>query len=536
MKDLANIDEALDLCSRNENCMIVSDNTKWEPTVEYEYIFNDRSLDVSEHQRLALEWGGLGLASIHSEKENDIVHDLIRSFTGGRGRSTWIGGVRSTRNNNIFTRSWNDGTPFDKYTNWARREPNNAGEREDYVMMRADGKWNDLRGDGFNRTVTRPFWRWEITGWRLVPQRRRRWWGWWGHQHRWPIWELKDRSVTTTTWIPNNTLPAVYKRIRREARFNIDSEGLTYDQYVSARNRAIRLQDRPQNLPYEFMVEETLRTWEDHKIYALRIGYELASIENTTENEIVTGLIENLDDNLWIGGSRESGSSWEWCDGTKWTFENWNTGQRNAGGNENRLEITSNGKWNSRNRNVRLFAVYKRVMPRFFDYKKYHFWQRDNFGGLFSTYNPNEQQNIDLRTPHDLYHKVCFNRSDNVEKAGFNRDYPLTIQLNNTVEINGNGNPCPNNGMGNFNKSSYSISKDSLQQFVFPMIDNEDLRRVIREFVTERKDKYTGINNPDNEKRKYPRSFFPVIPENDEDKLIERIVDHVFEETKKKST
>ena len=81
----ANIEEALDLCSGNENCMIVSDNVNWEPTVEYEYIFNDRRLDVSEHERLARNWGGF-LTSIHSQEENDIVHDLIKSHTRGRGR------------------------------------------------------------------------------------------------------------------------------------------------------------------------------------------------------------------------------------------------------------------------------------------------------------------------------------------------------------------------------------------------------------------------------------------------------------------
>ena len=400
--------------------------------------------------------------------------------------------------------------------------------------MRRDGKWNDIRGDGYYREDRNLIWRRVRNGTTCWPRRRRWWWGWWGHRHCRPRWIWTSEIRTTKRWIPNNTLPAVYKRIRREPRFNINNEGLTYNQYVSAMDQAVRLQDRPQNLPYEYIVDETLRTWEEHRVYALISGYELASIENTTENEIVTGLIENLG-NLWIGGSRESGT-WSWSDRTSWNFENWNTGEpNNAGGNENCLEITSNGKWNDRNGNDRLFAVYKRVMPRFFDYKKYHFWQRDNFGGLFSTYNPNEEeQNIDLRNPHDLYHKVCFNRSDNdnVEKAGFNRDYPLTIQLNNTVETDRIGDPCPNNGMGNFNNSSNSINKDSLQQFVFPMSD-EDLRRVIREFVIERKDIYTGRNTPNNLITIFIRTFFPGILERDQDQLIERIIDFVFKEIKK---
>lgn len=531
-----NIEEALDMCSKNKNCMIVSDNTKWEPTVEYEYIFNDQSLDFAEHEQLAENWGGF-LTSIHSQEENDYVFNLIKSHTRGRGQSTWIGGIRSTRNNNIFTRYWSDGTQF-KFQNWGRREPNNSGNRENFIEMGPDGRWNDIRGDGFYRVDRNRIWR-IIRRERICRARQIPWWSrqislLLGRQMQQtcrsrPIWAWQTR--TTRRWIPSRTRPAVYRRLRREARFNINSEGLTYNQYIDALKEAIKNQDRPEHLPYEYYIEETEMTWEEHRVYALILGYELASIENTNENEIITGLIEGFE-HLWIGGSKESGSSWEWSDGTKWAFDNWNTGEpNNAGGNENCLEITSNGKWNSRNGNDRLFAVYKRVMPRFFDYKKYNFWQRNNFGGLFSIYDPNVEQNIDLRTPHDLYHKVCFNKSENVRKAGFNDDDPLTIQLNNTIELDKKGDPCPNNSFGNFNNWSDSISKDNLQQFVFPMSD-EYLKNVIRNFVIERKDIYTGINTPNNIITKFIHTFFPAIDKRDQDQLIEKIVNFVFKAIK----
>ena len=467
----SNIDEALDLCSRNENCMIVSDNTKWKPTVEYEYIFNARLLTFNQHIEFAKRIG-FQLVSIHSDKENEIVRQTIPANM--RNRSTFIGLARTTSNNSIFANKWVDGTPF-TYRNWNGREPNNWGGRENYAEILWNGRWNDIR---------------------------------------------------------NVRRQAVYKRIKTP--------------------------NYTDNYRYEINLQRL--NWNQHQNIAEKKGGNLTSITSEYENLLVENILFNSPATIaFIGGerhgqgltnSRARGSrAWRWVDGSAWTFDRWPSWEPNNR-RETVLEIRRGwiarhgSGWNDIRPRHRVAGIYKILRTdrphdngasssdNYINNKKYHFWQRDNFGGIFSTYNRNEQQNIDLATPHDLYHKVCFNRSDNVEKAGFNRDDPLTIQLNNTVEINRIGDPCPNNGMGNFNKSSNSINKDSLQQFVFPMSD-EDLRKVIREFVIERKDIYTGRNTPNNLITIFIRTFFPGILERDQDQLIERIIDFVFKEIKK---
>ena len=49
----------------------------------------------------------------------------------------------------------------------------------------------------------------------------------------------------------------------------------------------------------------------------------------------------------WVGGEW-TGADWEWTDQSAFTFFNWNQGEPNNfdGGEEDCLEIWTNGKWN----------------------------------------------------------------------------------------------------------------------------------------------------------------------------------------------
>nr|XP_022336336.1 macrophage mannose receptor 1-like isoform X2 [Crassostrea virginica] len=90
---------------------------------------------------------GATLASINSREEQNYVMTLIPKY----GYGYWIG-LNDLANQMTFF--WSDGNPV-AYTNWAAREPNNYGKRnEDCVLMlRTSGQWNDAicqnPADGF---------------------------------------------------------------------------------------------------------------------------------------------------------------------------------------------------------------------------------------------------------------------------------------------------------------------------------------------------------------------------------------------------
>ena len=58
------------------------------------------------------------LASIHSEEENDFLHEII-----GNRSIVWVGGQRSCPSCEDWV--WSDGTPMD-FTAWHSIQPDNA--------------------------------------------------------------------------------------------------------------------------------------------------------------------------------------------------------------------------------------------------------------------------------------------------------------------------------------------------------------------------------------------------------------------------
>ena len=75
-----------------------------------------------------------------------LLHQLIRLLRAlaelKRGFGAWLAATDSAKEGQFV--SANDGKPLG-YQNWNRNEPNNWGRGEDCaMMMRRDGKWNDL--------------------------------------------------------------------------------------------------------------------------------------------------------------------------------------------------------------------------------------------------------------------------------------------------------------------------------------------------------------------------------------------------------
>uniref|UniRef100_A0A8C4MCC1 Fc fragment of IgE receptor II n=1 Tax=Equus asinus asinus TaxID=83772 RepID=A0A8C4MCC1_EQUAS len=94
------------------------------------------------------------LVSIHSQEEQDFLTRHANK------KGSWIG-LRDLNIEGEFV--WMDQNPLD-YSNWQPGEPNNGGQGEDCVMMRASGHWNDafcgsyLDGWVCDRLVTLPPW------------------------------------------------------------------------------------------------------------------------------------------------------------------------------------------------------------------------------------------------------------------------------------------------------------------------------------------------------------------------------------------
>ncbi|XP_039630077.1 deleted in malignant brain tumors 1 protein-like [Polypterus senegalus] len=97
------------------------------------------------------------------------------------------------------------------------------------------------------------------------------------------------------------------------------------------------------------------KSWIDAELHCLSLGGNLASVLNSSANKFITSLIKSRDVTspvTWLGGSdavRES--TWLWTDGSRWNYSNWNSGDpNNAGGNEKCIHINFKvqGGWNDK--------------------------------------------------------------------------------------------------------------------------------------------------------------------------------------------
>ena len=129
-----------------------------------------------------------------------------------------------------------------------------------------------------------------------------------------------------------------------------------------------------------FRINNDYKTWEQHKVYANKMGFQLASITNDSENNNVKSMMNiNRINSAWIGGIRinlkpknkrgTSGNSdtWKWDDNSTWSYTNWNSGEPNdcCGKIENYVQIYGNtGKWNDLF-NISLPAVYSKKIKSF---------------------------------------------------------------------------------------------------------------------------------------------------------------------------
>ncbi len=89
-------------------------------------------------------WGG-SLVSIADKDEDALAYKLMQGTCGTNTSGAHIGGRDTAQEGTWF---WLDGTPWG-YTNWDSGQPSNSGGGggQDYLMLRPNGKWNDLAGN-----------------------------------------------------------------------------------------------------------------------------------------------------------------------------------------------------------------------------------------------------------------------------------------------------------------------------------------------------------------------------------------------------
>ena len=103
------------------------------------YRFYTAGIPYALAERYCEELGG-NLVKIESEEKNNVIAQKVKELN-----KTFYIGASDEKEEGKFV--WRDGSAV-TYTNWSQNEPNNSADcgGENYVLMYANGKWNDYTG------------------------------------------------------------------------------------------------------------------------------------------------------------------------------------------------------------------------------------------------------------------------------------------------------------------------------------------------------------------------------------------------------
>ncbi|MEY2713945.1 MAG: hypothetical protein RIT24_288, partial [Planctomycetota bacterium] len=90
-------------------------------------------------------------------------------------------------------------------------------------------------------------------------------------------------------------------------------------------------------------------TWEKARIRAEALGGYLATPVSAEENAAIASAFPGV--TSWLGGIQfappgDASNGWQWISGEPWSYTNWQAGEPNDSGGEDRLMMASNGTWN----------------------------------------------------------------------------------------------------------------------------------------------------------------------------------------------
>uniref|UniRef100_A0A8C6SPJ4 C-type lectin domain-containing protein n=1 Tax=Neogobius melanostomus TaxID=47308 RepID=A0A8C6SPJ4_9GOBI len=95
---------------------------------------------------------------------------------------------------------------------------------------------------------------------------------------------------------------------------------------------------------FNYTLINTAMNWTSAQAYCRQHYHDLATIENSAENQAVTDFLPATTSFVWIGLYR---TPWRWSDGSPSTYSNWSPGEPNNYEKvENCAQQNANNSWN----------------------------------------------------------------------------------------------------------------------------------------------------------------------------------------------
>ena len=232
--------------------------------------------------------GNYDLASITSEAENNFVKSLIGT------NEVWIG-LNDKQTQETYV--WSDGTAF-SYTNWDANKPSNTNQKQDCVVMRTTGKWDDLICTKDYKYVCET----STSSSTAAP------------------------VSTCTTPAPSTTAPTLTIPVTDKCDSGWLHSGTKCLKFFS-----------------ELVSFDAAR-----KSCKCDNAGELVSITDDARNSLVKQLAGGAA-KTWIGGTDAvTEGTFTWTDGAAWSFTKWKSNAPNNGGtdgNQDCVHMTAEGEW-----------------------------------------------------------------------------------------------------------------------------------------------------------------------------------------------
>ncbi|XP_058866935.1 macrophage mannose receptor 1-like [Acipenser ruthenus] len=304
------------------------------------------------------------LVSIKNASENE---DLVKK---AQGKPFWIG---------LFNNPWKWSRQGDNYTfqNWNGGEPNNAGGNENCVVMNEIGDWYDSScsekflfvccsgGSSGNCSFEGT----EMT-WHEAQSYCR--------NHNKDLVTIQDQDrmknildimpKSKSTWIGlhrdkenwqwSNGGDVIYSNWTSQLFCaSVNSSGV-WNESLCKEKKPFMCYNETSNITARYTLIEELKTWTEAQQYCREHHTDLVSINSDSENEDLVKKAQGKP--FWIGLFN---NPWKWShQGDNYTFHNWNTGEpNNVGGNEKCVIIgvrynqnQSRGEWRDKDCSLKL--------------------------------------------------------------------------------------------------------------------------------------------------------------------------------------
>ncbi|MBR2207604.1 MAG: putative Ig domain-containing protein, partial [Synergistaceae bacterium] len=184
--------------------------------------------------------------------------------------------------------------------------------------------------------------------------------------------------------------------------------------------------------------------WNEAETFCESVKGHLVIIETEEEQKIIEQLLAYGEKNsYWLGGEKDSSSTWKWLNGEALTYKNWVSGQEpnNYGGIENKIMIY---RVNHQSSPFAIANQWNDLNEEGVTYNNQSFFGLDNFGFICEwDYENNEENSISILTAELPYGIVgtpyTFSFASNTNDAIWTLDktLPSGLSLSSSGTISG---------------------------------------------------------------------------------------------------